>query len=48
MLVNQGYKIKAYVDPKEAFEYIKENHSILSAIITDYIMPTMTGVELIK
>lgn len=42
----QGISCKTFTNPVEALAYVLENHP--SMVITDHIMPQMSGVELIR
>lgn len=41
-----GIKILSFIDPAEAVEYIKKNY--IDLVFTDYLMPGINGIELIK
>ena len=43
-----GYKIVSFVNPVEALDYINKNFADCSLVITDYGMPQMSGIDLIK
>ena len=45
-LKDEGYNIKAFSNPSEGLEYIKENE--VDILFVDYFMPGMTGEEVIK
>ena len=48
-LKSAGYKTVAFIDdPKAAIEYISKRNSEVSLVITDWKMPKMNGLELIK
>ena len=44
----QGFYVRGYTDPLEAIEYIKENHNMISAMISDGIMPSMSGIQMVQ
>jgi CheY-like chemotaxis protein len=43
-----GYKIVSFVNPVEALDYFNKNFADCSLVITDYGMPQMSGIDLIK
>jgi DNA-binding NtrC family response regulator len=43
-----GFTIVTFTDPKLALKHFKENKSNYSLVLTDYRMPGMNGMELIK
>ena len=43
-----GYKIVSFVNPVEALDYFNKNFGDCSLVITDYGMPQMSGLDLIK
>jgi CheY-like chemotaxis protein len=43
-----GYTIFSFVNPVEALDYFKKNFAGCSLVITDYGMPQMSGIDLIK
>ena len=43
-----GYTIVSFVNPVEALDYINKNYADCSLVITDYGMPQMSGIDLIK
>ena len=43
-----GYKIVSFVNPVEALNYFNKNFDDCSLVITDYGMPQMSGIDLIK
>jgi CheY-like chemotaxis protein len=43
-----GYKIVSFVNPVEALDYFNKNYADCSLVITDYGMPQMSGIDLIK
>ena len=44
----KGYSVYGTVDPKEALKYLNNNYAEIEIIITDYAMPGMNGIELLK
>jgi PAS domain S-box-containing protein len=48
MLDRLGYSVTAKSDPLEALDVIKASPDIFEAIVTDFTMPNMTGVQLVK
>jgi CheY-like chemotaxis protein len=43
-----GYTIISFVNPVEALDYFNKNFADCSLVITDYGMPQMSGIDLIK
>jgi CheY-like chemotaxis protein len=43
-----GYTIVSFVNPVEALDYFNNNFTDCSLVITDYGMPQMSGIDLIK
>jgi len=43
-----GVQVFAFTDPLLALEHFQANHQNYSVIISDYRMPTMTGLELLS
>ena len=43
-----GIEIFAFTDPLLALEHFKANHQNYRVVISDYRMPTMTGMELLS
>ena len=43
-----GVKVFAFTDPSLALEHFKANHQNYRVVISDYRMPTMTGMELLS
>ena len=43
-----GYPIVSFVNPVEAFDYFERNFTNCALVITDYGMPQMSGLDLIK
>ena len=43
-----GAEVFAFTDPSLALEHFKANHQNYMVIISDYRMPTMTGMELLS
>ena len=43
-----GAEVFAFTDPLLALEHFKANHQNYMVIISDYRMPTMTGMELLR
>ena len=43
-----GYKIVSFINPVEALNYFKKNFTNCILVITDYGMPQMSGLDLIK
>ena len=43
-----GYTIFSFVDPVKALDYFNKNFADCSLVITDYGMPQMSGIDLIK
>ncbi len=48
MLKNLGYMVEFVENPCAAYDIFKADHDSFDLIITDYIMPSMTGVELVQ
>ena len=47
-LSSNGFNIVSFHNPKEALNYFYQNQSNCSIVITDYKMPQMSGIDLIK
>ncbi|MGI9011816.1 MAG: response regulator [Nitrososphaeraceae archaeon] len=47
-LKSSGYTIVSFVNPVEALDYFYENSANCALVITDYNMPQMSGLDLIK
>ncbi len=49
-LKSEGYKIVSFDNPVEALDYLNKNDNVsnCSLVITDYKMPQMSGIDLIK
>jgi DNA-binding NtrC family response regulator len=43
-----GVQVFAFTDPSLALEHFKANHQNYRVVISDYRMPTMTGMELLS
>ena len=43
-----GYTIISFVNPVEALDYFNKNFADCSLVITDFSMPKMSGIDLIK
>ncbi len=43
-----GVQVFAFTDPLLALEHFKANHQNYMVLISDYRMPTMTGMELLR
>ena len=43
-----GYPIVSFVSPVEAFDYFERNFTNCALVITDYGMPQMSDLDLIK
>ena len=43
-----GVEVFAFTDPSLALEHLKANHQNYRVVISDYRMPTMTGMELLS
>ena len=43
-----GVQVFAFTDPSLALEHFKDNHQNYMVIISDYRMPSMTGMELLS
>ena len=48
LLVRQGYLVTASTGGSEAITILNNDHKAFDAVITDYCMPTINGVELAK
>ncbi|MBN2402370.1 MAG: PAS domain S-box protein [Spirochaetes bacterium] len=48
ILKNLGYKVEAFTDSREALDDFRNNPGNYDIIITDYSMPHMTGLELVR
>ena len=47
-LSSNGFNTISFQNPLDALEYFYKNQSNCSLVITDYKMPQMTGLDLIK
>ena len=47
-LKSVGYSTISFVNPIEALDYFNKNFATCSLVITDYGMPQMSGIDLIK
>ena len=47
-LSSNGFKTISFQNPKAALNYFYQNQSNCSIVITDYKMPQMSGIDLIK
>ena len=47
-LSSNGFNTISFQNPLDAFEYFYKNQSNCSLVITDYKMPQMSGIDLIK
>lgn len=47
-LKSVGYSTISFVNPIEALDYFNKNFAACSLVITDYGMPQMSGIDLIK
>jgi len=43
-----GFSVVTFTDPTLALEHFKQNESDYALVLTDYRMPCMSGIELIK
>src|SRR5688500_10205989 len=43
-----GYTIVSFVNPVEALDYFNKNFADCSSVITDFGMPKMSGIDIIK
>lgn len=43
-----GFVVEAYENSPEALKNFKDHHEIIGVIITDYLMPDINGLDLIK
>jgi nitrogen-specific signal transduction histidine kinase/CheY-like chemotaxis protein len=48
MLSRLGYEVISKTDSNEALKYFRENHEAIDLMITDLVMPGLTGLELSK
>jgi CheY-like chemotaxis protein len=46
LLSDHGYEVKSFGDGVAACDYIRKN--MPSAVISDYVMPTISGIEIAK
>ncbi|HET9806665.1 MAG TPA: response regulator [Nitrososphaeraceae archaeon] len=46
VLQENGYNVKAFIDPIVALEHLLNNPSIYELVISDYRMPNLNGYEL--
>jgi response regulator RpfG family c-di-GMP phosphodiesterase len=47
-LISNGFNTISFQNPMEALNYFYQNQSNCSLVITDYKMPQMSGIDLIK
>lgn len=47
-LVSNGHKVQTALSAAEAIETLKDNNKIFDLLITDYVMPGMDGIMLLK
>ena len=47
-LKNRGYRVLVAADAEEALENLNDNHNKVHLVITDYAMPGMDGMELLR
>ncbi len=48
MLVRLGYRVTAFTDARQAFEYLQNGSREVALLITDLSMPGLSGVDLIR
>ena len=48
MLHRSGYTVLAYASPREALEFINSGAPEIDLLITDMVMPGMSGPELVR
>jgi len=48
ILANLGYRVRAFTDGTEALRAIRSNPGDFDILLTDYSMPQITGVELVR
>jgi CheY-like chemotaxis protein len=48
MLSNQGYRVTVFSDARSALERFRSDSRAFDIMVTDYSMPEMTGMELIR
>ncbi len=48
MLPRLGYRVTVFSNPREALGFLRENSADLDLLMTDYSMPDMNGVDLIR
>jgi two-component system chemotaxis sensor kinase CheA len=44
-LESLGHKVVTFSNPEEALSYVKENHTKIAFVVSDYKMPEMNGLE---
>lgn len=47
-LLKEGYDIAAFTSPLDALDYFKSNRERISLVVTDVVMPDMSGEEIIE
>jgi len=47
-LLKEGYDIAAFTSPLDAIDYFKSNRERISLVVTDIVMPDMSGEEIIE
>ena len=48
LLESENYRVTVLNDPREAISFIQQNTSTIDLIITDQVMPELTGVQLAR
>ncbi len=48
MIQTIGYSVKTFENPEVALSFVRNNRAAVNLLVTDYVMPEMTGTELIK
>jgi CheY-like chemotaxis protein len=48
LLQRQGYRVTCYIDAHEAIDSLRANPQTFDAVVTDFNMPTMSGLDLTR
>lgn len=46
--LNEYFDAKIFSNPLEAIKYIRQNAGLVTVLLTDFVMPELNGLELIK
>ncbi|SDS54596.1 PAS domain S-box protein [Opitutus sp. GAS368] len=48
MLPRLGYRVSVFNNPRDALDYVRENAADIDLLMTDFSMPDMNGIDLIR